>query len=67
MSKPDDEVVVENVIQDLSLEESQESFEAWAGEIVKVMTEDELKDLLKRFLHKGNSSEFVRIEMENIA
>ena len=45
---------VEGVIESLTHEEAQECFEVYANKIAKLMTEDECKELLKRFLHKKN-------------
>lgn len=63
---PDYEPIVEDIIDDYELASAQDTFEAYISDITKVMTEEELKDLLKRFLHKGDSSEFVRKEIENM-
>lgn len=54
---------VEGVIESLTHEEAQECFEVYANKIAKLMTEDECKELLKRFLHKGDSNYFIEIEM----
>jgi hypothetical protein len=40
-------------------EELQEMFGAWAGELIKVCTREELLTLVKRYIDKNNDSEFV--------
>lgn len=64
--EPEGESIVEGVIERFSLEDARETFEAYASDIVKLMNEEELKELLKRFLHKGDSERFVQLELENL-
>lgn len=62
-----DEVdIVKGFIDRYSLGDAQETFEAHVTDIVKVMTEKELKVLLVRFLEKGDSDNYIRLELENM-
>lgn len=62
-----DEVeIVDGLIDGYSLEDAHDVIETWITDITKVMTEDECKTLIKRFLHNGNSQKFVDIEIENM-
>ena len=65
MSVQEEKSLVEDFVNDYSLETATEVFENYAREIAEVMTEEEIKDLILRFLKKGKSSEFIKYEIEN--
>lgn len=64
---PDPEPIVEDIIDHYDLASAQDTFEAYVSDITKVMTEEELKEILKRFLYKGESEKFIKTEIANIA
>lgn len=65
MSVQEEKSFVEDIINGYSLETATEVLENYAKEIAEVMTEEEIKDLILRFLKKGKSSDFIKYEIEN--
>lgn len=65
MSVQEEKSLVEDIVNDYSKEDATEVLENYAKEIAEVMTEEEIKGLILRFLKKGKSSEFIKYEIEN--
>lgn len=65
MSVQEEKSLVEDIVNDYSKEDCTEVLENYAKEISEVMTEEEIKGLILRFLKKGKSSEYIKYEIEN--
>lgn len=65
MSVQEEKSLVEDIINGYSKEDATEVLENYAKEIVEVMTEEEIKGLILRFLKKGKSRDFIKYEIEN--
>ena len=64
-SKNEQIKIVDGIINDFDTDAARDCLEAWIYDVAKLMTEDECKNLLKRFLHSGKSEEFINLEIEN--
>ena len=65
MSVQEEKSLVEDIVNDYSKEDATEVLENYAKEIAEVMTEEEIKGLILRFLKNGKSSDFKNNEIEN--
>lgn len=65
MSVAEEKSLVEDIVNDYSKEDATEVLENYAKEISEVMTEEEIKGLILRFLKNGKSRVFIKYEIEN--
>ena len=65
MSVQEEKSLVEDIVNEYSKEDATEVLENYAKEIAEVMTEEEIKGLILRFLKNGKSRDFVKYEIEN--